>query len=387
MRKTAQEASNRHSALQAREAQSDALMRPGSEGEMPVGGSCQVEPVRMLELFRIPVGRADTQVQLSAGRQPGFAQLRVGRGAPIAQLIRAFEAQDLLDGGPGEIRVREQRAALIRPVDQQLHAVADEVGRGLVARVQDENAIVQEFGLAERGAAVFIGEQARQHVARRILRDAPPVGNQSLEIMQEVPHRLVAGLQHARARRRLQCAQDGERPAAQRPPIAARNAEQIADDLDGNGRGEVGDHIATARRLDAVQQPLHRRDQSVLQIGDGLRRQRAGDDPANPGMQGRVVEHQAGGVVLIERRIAELGLELDSLVRAERRGIAVDALQISVAREEVAAVGQFEHRRLGAQGRIHRIRILVKGSRQRPQIEVTDVHVDRHNYGIRPSGV
>jgi hypothetical protein len=77
---------------------------------------------------------------------------------------------------------------------------------------------------------------------------------------------------------------------------------------------------------------------STVPFCDRARRQRARDQPPHAGVQGRIVEYQAGGVMLVQRRIAILRLEFDFLVRAERLRILVYGKQIFVAGQEIAAV-------------------------------------------------
>src|SRR5215212_6591936 len=68
-------------------------------------------------------------------------------------------------------------------------------------------------------------------------------------------------------------------------------------------------------------------------------------------MERRVVEHQARGVMLVERRAdAELGSELGLLVGAHDR-IAIADRDVGIARQEHAAVGQaLERRQIEAPG-------------------------------------
>ena len=70
-----------------------------------------------------------------------------GRGRdPVAELVRALDAQELLDRGADEVGLLDQPRLLIGPVEQALQAVADQVGRRLVAGVEQEDAVVQQLG-------------------------------------------------------------------------------------------------------------------------------------------------------------------------------------------------------------------------------------------------
>ncbi len=73
------------------------------------------------------------------------------------------------------------------------------------------------------------------------------------------------------------------------------------------------------------------------------------------GMQRRIIEHQAGGMMPVQWRIrAEYRLELGSLVGTEQLRVAVHAVDVVVTAEEKAAVGTTVHRRMFAQCGIYR---------------------------------
>ena len=144
------------------------------------------------------------------------------------------------------------------------------------------------------------------------------VGDQALQVGQEIRARPARRAAAARRQHRLQRAEDGERPVAQRPALVARHGEQIADHLDRDGGGEVGDQVG--RRpccRHPVEQAVDQRGDRRLHVGDRARREGAGDDAAHARVQRRVVEHQAGGVVLVEQAVAVLRPELALLVGGE----------------------------------------------------------------------
>jgi hypothetical protein len=86
-------------------------------------------------------------------------------------------------------------------------------------------------------------------------------------------------------------------------------------------------------------------------------------------MERRVIEHQARGVVLVERRAdAELGAELGFLVGAHHR-IAVADRNVGIARQEHAAVGQALERREAAQRVIVGKGVVEEGAFEARQIE------------------
>ena len=103
-----------------------------------------------------------------------------------------------------------------------------------------------------------------------------------------------------------------------------------------------------------VEQAVDALDQALLHRRDVARRQRAGDQAAHARVQRRIVEDQAGRVVLEQRRGAVLRQELLVLVGAEGRGVLVDGDDVGVAAEEDAAVGHALDRRVLAQGAVGR---------------------------------
>ena len=89
-----------------------------------------------------------------------------------------------------------------------------------------------------------------------------------------------------------------------------------------------------------VQQAVDQGDQARFHVGNRAPRQRAHDQLAHARVQRRVVEHQAGRVVLQQRRAgAVLGRELHLLVGAEGLRVAIHRHEVGIAREEVRAVG------------------------------------------------
>ena len=76
--------------------------------------------------------------------------MRVSIGGPaVAELVRAFHPQEFLDGGVDRFGMFGQIAHRVRMAQQQIDAVADQVGRGLVAGVEQEDAIVQKLRLRQ----------------------------------------------------------------------------------------------------------------------------------------------------------------------------------------------------------------------------------------------
>jgi len=117
------------------------------------------------------------------------------------------------------------------------------------------------------------------------------------------------------------------------------------------------------------QKPVDHGRDARLQEAKRARREGRGQKLAHARVQRRVVEHQAGRVVAIERRAdAELGAELGLLVGAHA-GVAIADRDVGVAREKDAAVRQALQRREAAQRMVVGERIVEKSPLERCQIE------------------
>jgi hypothetical protein len=201
--------------------------------------------------------------------------------------------------------------------------VADEVGRGLVAGVEEKDALVQELLLREALAGVVAGDEPREHVGVGVARIRAARFDERREVRQHLRDGAVARGGALVREHRLQRAEDRERPCAERPALRARHAEEVADHLDRNRRGEILDQVDAAARRQRVEQVVDEAHEPRLHRRDMTLRQRAQDRTAHARVQRRIVEHQARRVMLEERRRAVFGAEFLLLVRAERLRIAV----------------------------------------------------------------
>jgi len=101
-------------------------------------------------------------------------------------------------------------------------------------------------------------------------------------------------------------------------------------------------------------------------------------------VQRRVVEHEAAGVVLVERRVAELGAEFLFLVRTRLR-VAVQGDRVLVARQEHAAAFQRVHRIVLAQRGVPRVGVVEEIRRHARQLEIAHCGGgDRNHSAIMP---
>jgi hypothetical protein len=130
----------------------------GGKGEMPVRLSCYVEPVRIDKLLRIAVRRTDAQREIGARFEHDIAHDGALDDEPVAQLIRALETQTFFDRRCDQLRLRSQLLQRLGPREEQMQTVADEVGRRLMTRIQQEHAVLRELRLRELVVAEQTGE-------------------------------------------------------------------------------------------------------------------------------------------------------------------------------------------------------------------------------------
>ena len=89
-----------------------------------------------------------------------------------------------------------------------MHAVADQVDSGLVAGIEQEDAVVQQLQRSELFALDLALDQPRQYVGLGVAGVGAAVGDQTLEGGQERAHSRMAACQQRGVRRRLQRRQD-----------------------------------------------------------------------------------------------------------------------------------------------------------------------------------
>ena len=369
-RKPRQKPRYRNRAFQPRQRHAGALMRAGGKGEMPVRRAADVEIFRIGELSGITVGGADAQGDKRAGRHLHAADLDRFRGDAVAELVGAFVAQEFLDCGFDQRWIVDQPVFLHGISRQRDQSVADQIGRGLMPGVEQKDAVVQQLLRGQPFAIVFALNKLCQHVAFGIAGFCPPPLDQRFEIGQEIPHRIVAACKHLGPDHRLQRAKNRQRPVAQRLALVPRYIEQVADHLNRNRGGKILDQFHIPLGGEPIEQPLHQRDQVRLHLRDGARRQRAHDQPPHPRMRRRIVEYEAGGVVLVQQRVAVFRREFASLVGGEKFCAFVDADQVVVAGQKIAAVRQTLDRRMLPQCTIGRVGIGIELRRQFFDVEI-----------------
>ena len=208
---TRKEARDGHAAFEPRQRHADALVRPGNEGEVPVRGARNIEAVGIGKLRGIAIGGTDAKVDRCSGFQGNAADLAICGRHAIAELHRCIKAQHLVDRGAKKVGIVEQALPLLGVVEEEAEAIADEVGRRLVAGVEDEDAVLQQFNLGQPLAVCFARDQASEHIAL-VAGLFAPARDKRFEISAEFLDRAVTPREGLRRDHRLQRAENIERP-------------------------------------------------------------------------------------------------------------------------------------------------------------------------------
>ena len=220
------------------------------------------------------------------------AELEVLGDGPPGELHRRHVAQQLLDPGAGHRRVVSEASQLVRLFEQGEGAAGDEVDRGLVTGHEEEDARGQQLAFAEHAALVLGSHQAAQQVVARDGPAARPAARRSTGRTAGRPS-LRASMTSSVRRK------SGSRPAGQRvrPLLEALlvghgNAQEIADDPDGQRVGEGLDEIDLAGLEGGIEQLVDDLLGAVAQRLDHPGRERLGDESPQPGVVRWVAEEE-----------------------------------------------------------------------------------------------
>jgi hypothetical protein len=306
-------------------------------------------------------------------------------GASIAELQRAFGAQHLFDRRAHQGRVGGQPRALVRVAQQQVDAVGNQAGGGVVAGIEHEDAVVDDLQFAQSRAGVMRLDQCPEDVGvLRLRRMRPLPADQLAQVGLEIFDRPVAGGQLLRCALGVQSAQDEVGPFAQGLTLFARHAQQIPDQVQRHGDRELADDVQCAPVGGPIEQFLDHLRHPVLEPAQGLGREKRREQFAHSRVIRRVVEHERHRVVLVERAVAELGPEVDLLVRTEPLGVGEHFTHIVIAADDPRSVGLRAQRRVFAQRREVRIRVARETRRWRRQDE-SGRRVGSLGHGVSPA--
>ena len=156
---------------------------------------------------------------------------------------------------------------------------------------------MQQLCFGEMLAVLLAQDETRQDVGVRIAQVHAALVDQSLEICQHVGHGGVAADAALGREHRLESAEDGQRPTAQRSALRLRDAEQVADDPDGNRCGKIFDQVDFDFVRHGVEQTIDQRDEPGFHRRDMPLRERAHDRAPDARVQRRIVENEARRMV------------------------------------------------------------------------------------------
>ena len=148
-------------------------MRSVAEREVRVRIAAHVEAIRVVEMAWIAIGGRQgngDELALPERLPPQFEILDNGA---IGELDRTFEPQEFVDRRRHERRVVLQPFAFAGIAEKRHHRVPDQVGRGLMAGGEDQDAQRQQAVFVE-SASIFFGlDHGGDQV---ILGLRPPIG-------------------------------------------------------------------------------------------------------------------------------------------------------------------------------------------------------------------
>jgi hypothetical protein len=229
-RKATDDALYRQLAFQSGDGHACTRMGTGCKCQMGIRSALDVELVGLPEHFRIPIRRADAQMQIRAGRQQPFRKLHRLDDEPVTELIRALAAQNLLDRGIDEGGLRAQPLQLIFVSEQKIQRIPDEIRRRLVPGVQQKHAVVQQLGLSDWLFGTLLPDEAGEHTLVGVCQTPAALGDLRTQVCEEIGHCSIAPLLLLGAENGLKRAENRKRPLAQRAALSLGHAQQIPND-------------------------------------------------------------------------------------------------------------------------------------------------------------
>jgi hypothetical protein len=120
-------------------------------------------------------------------------------------------------------------------------------------------------------------DQGRKDFGGIVVAGPQPAGDDLAQIILELSDCGDPPAQH-----RLERAEDGQRPSAQRAALILRNPQHVADKLHRNGGGEIGNEIDLAALGGAFQEAVEERLDARLQGAQRARCECGREQPAHP---------------------------------------------------------------------------------------------------------
>src|SRR2546430_1941048 len=144
-----------------------------AEGDVPVVSTRDIQTVRVREVCRVAVGRADRGHDHRALRERAAVDLDVGGRDARRPLHRAVVPQQLLHRALNQRRIVPQTPELVRMAQEGQQPVADQVDGRLMAGDEEQDAGGEQLPFAQRVAGFLGGDQQAQEI---VLRTPAPLG-------------------------------------------------------------------------------------------------------------------------------------------------------------------------------------------------------------------
>jgi hypothetical protein len=185
-------------------------MGAGAESKMTVRAARKIESIRGGKFIGIAIRSSNAKSQISTGLESHVADDHALCDEPVAQLVGALEAQELLDCGADQVRRLAQLLQRARMSNQCVEAVSDQVRRCLVTRIQQKDTVVKQLGFRHLSRA----QQPGQHILF-IPGMTAPVRHQNAQVIAELANRTVSSHVLIGCQYRLQCSEYRQGPPAQ----------------------------------------------------------------------------------------------------------------------------------------------------------------------------
>ena len=336
VRKAREEPRDRDRAFEPRHRHADALVRPGAEAEMPV----RLRPTskRRDRRTRRDRGwrrrcRASPACPAGSATPPSSTGVDRSCGCRAGSNFRsaAFPRPRLDSAGSAISRARScgHSTAATSALPIRLVVVS---WPALRMKMQLCSSSLRRQPLAV-GLAL---DQPRQHVFLGVARRRAPPRDKDLEIVEEIRHRVIAARSSS-----VSTGSSAPRIASDQSRSGSRSSCGTASRLPitSTGIAAAKSSIRSTSRLAA--RPSSSRSTSAVEIGlqrrDRARIERAHDNLPHPGVQRRIVEDEARGVVLVERASPYFGANSCFLSDEKVLVVLVDRLEIGIAGQETAS--------------------------------------------------
>ncbi len=307
-----------------------------SEGHVVIGVAGDVEPVGVVELPVVVVGRDPPEHHLVALGDPATGQFLVAGGGPPEVCGHRGPAQDLLHGRSDERRVVAQGPHLVGVVHERPESLCQRVPGGVVAGRHQQGEEVVELQVAQRLAVGGWFQEARDDV---VVRATPAFGGGLLG----VPEDLKAGraaerdepelvgvhlVHHVVGVLRVRVRQQLVAPVHELLGVLVGYSQKATQHPHGQHPGHLGDEVELAQGQGVVQDPAGQVADRILVGLHGPAGEATVHQASQPGVVRRVQLHHGStglgllGVHLLQPDPLERGEVVPPVVGVDHVGVA-----------------------------------------------------------------